>query len=236
MSSPRRLLVLPDIHVPDHDVSALSIVKDFARDWKPHDVVQLGDIINADQVSEYPNDCSTPLKREFKIARGILDDFKVTHFLQGNHCQRLTRVGLVKRTLRSMLDPVRNLGLNKRGIYHRPYHSERGIFKFGKLSVVHGFFCGENAALQHSRAYGCVAFGHVHRRMIQQPKAAGTHATGYGLGCLCRLDLPYMDGKPPHGWSQGFGFFYVFKSGHFSPYMASIIGNEVCIEGKVYRR
>jgi hypothetical protein len=59
MSTPtRRILFLPDIHVPDHDAGALRIAKSFKRDWKPHDVVQLGDLISADQTRSRPSPTS----------------------------------------------------------------------------------------------------------------------------------------------------------------------------------
>lgn len=234
--SPRRVLFVPDIQIPDHDASALKIVMDFKRDFKPHDVCQLGDLMNADQVSSYPNEADIELEEEFALARSVLRDLGVTHFLMGNHEERLTRVGLVSRKIRSMLNPVKNLHLEQMGIKWRPYHKTDGVMRWGKLTALHGFFCNEYAAKKHADAYGCCIFGHTHRYQIHQPKHAFSSHTGYNIGCLCKLDLPYRTSDPPDGWAQAFAFGYFFRSGHFSLYPVRLIGDQICIEGKVYRR
>jgi predicted phosphodiesterase len=232
----QRVLLLPDIHVPDHDERALGLVRDFAKQWKPNRVCQMGDLMNADQVSSFPNECETDLSDEFEVAGQILDDLKVTDWLEGNHEERLRRVGLTKKNMRKLLNPAKNLGMDKRRINWKPYHKTEGILRFGKLNVLHGFYCNEYAARKHSDAYGCCVFGHTHRIQAHQPKHAFESHTGYNIGCLCKLDLPYRQCQPPDGWGQGFAFAYILKSGHFSLQMVRLIGNEVVIEGTVYRR
>ncbi len=237
MSTPyERILFLGDSQIPDQDDPALKVARDFHRDFKPHKTVHVGDLLNVDQVSDYPNDCGVSLEDEFELGRNLLRDFKVTHFLLGNHEQRLQRPGLVKPTLRKTFDPVRNLHLSEMGIKWKPYHKTEGIFTFGKLNVIHGYFIGQHAAMQHALAYNCVLFGHTHRVQSFQPKHAFTQHTGYNIGCTCKLDLVYRQNQPPDGWCQGFAFGYFFRSGMFSLYQVKLIGDEFAIEGKVYRR
>jgi hypothetical protein len=170
------------------------------------------------------------------MGRDVLADLGVTHFLMGNHEERLLRVGLLKKTLRSMVDPAKNLELDKRGIRWKPYDKIDGVFKFGKLHALHGCFCNEYAARKHADAYGCCIFGHTHRVQIHQPKHAFSAHSGYNIGCLCREDLPYAKSGPPSGWGQAFAFGYFYRSGHFNLYIVRLIGEQVCIEGKTYRR
>lgn len=232
----QKILFLPDIHVPYHDPGALKIAAEFARDWRPSSVCCLGDLMTADQVSGYDNECDVDLSDEFSMARECIDIFGVTHFLEGNHEERLRRVGLTKKNMRGLLDVRKNLELDKRGIHWRPYDPVKGVFKFGKLNALHGWFTSEYAARKHADTYDCCIFGHTHRFQAHQPKHAFEKHTGYNIGCLCKLEGHSITGSAPTGWSQGFAFMYLVKSGHFNLYPVRIIGGQVCIEGKVYRR
>ncbi len=223
------------VHVPHHDKGAVKILKEFIKDFKPHDVVNLGDLMSADQISSYPNDSTLDLEDEFEMARQVNKDLGVTHFAMGNHEQRLQRVGLVKKTLRKTFDPVKNLHLVEEGIHWKPYHQKK-VFKFGKLTALHGFWFNQYAAAKHAQAYDCCVFVHTHRLQTHQPMHAFVKNTGFNIGCLCRLDLPYMADKPPRGWGQGFAFGYWYKGRLLSLYTARLIGNTVVIEGKVYSR
>jgi len=230
----RRVLLLGCTHFPYQDEGVLRVVREFAKDWKPHDTVHLGDLMTVDQVSTYPNDCDTPLKDEFEQASQFLESARVTHLAMGNHEERLMRPGIDRR-LRSILDPVTNLRLEKLGVKWIPYRNDR-VFHFGKLSALHGIWFNEYAARTHADAYGCCAFVHTHRIQCHQPKTARIANTGFNIGCTCRLDLPYALTRPPTGWAQGFWFGYFQRNGGFSGYQVRLIDKRVVINGKEYSR
>lgn len=231
-----KALLMFDVHVPDHDKKALALVKDFADDFKPDIVIAGGDWQNCDQVSTYPNETDLDIQDEFEQTEELIETFGVTDWMEGNHEQRLRRPGSPHRWLRKSLDPVRNLHLRERGINVFPYHKKKGVKKLGKLKVLHGFWCNKYAAATHSLAYGCCAFGHTHRFQTFSPKQAFESSTGFNVGCLSKLDLPYTAAKPPNGWVQGFAFVYIHKSGQFSFNNVRLIGNNFVINGKEYKR
>lgn len=232
-----KALLLFDLHVPYEDESALTIASDFAQDFKPKVVVAGGDWQDCGAASKFVDENDVTLEEEYETESQLLDRFKVTHWLEGNHEERIRRIGgTVDPRLRSLLDPAKNLNLEKRGINILPYDPWKGVLELGKLSVLHGWWYNQYSARKHAEAYGCCAYGHSHRFQTFTPSQAFERNTGFNIGCLCQLDLPYTKNKPPRGWIQGFAFGYFLKSGHFSLYDVRLIGDEVVINGKVYGR
>ncbi len=224
-----------DVHIPFEDKTALKVLKEFIKDFKPQDVVCLGDMMTADQFSKYPNRTKITFEDECARVRELLSELGVTHFLFGNHEERTERDHLDERML-----PTYNLShkleLDKMGIQWKPYDSIRGIFKFGKLKALHGYCYPENAAMAHARTYGCCVFGHTHRIQRHQARTDGVRNTGYNIGCLCKLDMPYKSKRMPAGWAQGFMFAYHHKNGGFTPTMVGLIGNEWILNRNEYSR
>ncbi len=237
-STYEKVLVLPDIHVPNHDPEALQIALDFKNDWKPNKTIILGDLIDADAVSTFARgEVKVDQWEEYARARQILDEFKPQVLLEGNHEQRFRRPTNIPWALWRIVDPYIWFEIHKRNIQWVPYSNQPNkVFRLGKLAFIHGFSCNEYASKNEALAFGCVVHGHTHRISQFQPKASYTSHTGFNIGCLCKLDLEYQTSGPPRGWAQGFAYGYIFKSGDFSLYQVRLIGDEFVIEGKVYRR
>lgn len=231
-----RFFALFDLHVPNEDPTVVKIARDFHHDFKPHISVAGGDWQDVGMVSTFADEDTIDLADEFDAVNSYMDMFKVTHWLEGNHEERLRRVGLSNPRLRKILSPALNLNFEKRGTHIFPYHRKRGILKLGKLKVLHGFYTNEYVARKTSDAFGCCVFGHAHRFQSYQPKTCFEGRTGFSIGCGAKLDLPYASSRPPQGWMQGFVFGYILKSGHFSIYPVRIVGPEVIINGKPYTR
>ncbi len=217
-------------------MSALSILKEFQRDFNPLYSVNLGDLMTLDQISRFDNDCDIQTKTEWEMGNALLDFIPTTHLCLGNHDFRGFVPGRLPKNQREDYNPVTRLHLNRRKIKFVPYHNEKGMFKFGKLTALHGYACPEHVAKAHAMTYGCVVHGHAHRSQTFQPKHAFVKNTGFSLGCMCKLDLDYVTFKLPSGWSQSFGFAYIMRNGHFSFYEARLIGNDVIINDKTYSR
>lgn len=95
-----RRLIIPDCHWPDVDVAAYRVMLDAAKDYKPHEVVILGDWFDVYCLSRFdknPEKVARDLEEE--IASGIdaihelMDLLKPKHlwFLCGNHSYRITK-------------------------------------------------------------------------------------------------------------------------------------------------
>ena len=159
-------------------------------------------------------------------------------FFEGNHEERLRRIGLVKPDLRSILSPYENLHIEKRKIIYIPYVNapEQGTANFGYLTALHGWWTNKNAATSHAQTYGCCVFGHTHRIQTHQPLHAFSGNTGFNIGCTCRLDLPWQKSRPPAGWQQAFGYARIYPNNHFTLDTARLIGDIFTIDGKRYER
>jgi len=233
----KKVLFAGDIHFPDHDQSALDILLAFKKDFKPDYTCLMGDIVDADALSVHPGK-KRSLKHQIDLALDFFDKVKPTHFLEGNHECRCNRDGVITPGLEEMVDLRSLLQIDKRKIKWAPYSNDasKGSFSFGKLRALHGFYIGEYAAAQHAKAFGCCVYGHTHRCQSFQSKQSTEKNTAFGLGCLCKLDLEYQRTGTPRGWTQGFGFAYVYPSGYFNFYNVRLIGDDFIINGRHYGR
>lgn len=232
-----RWLLVPDMHGADCDLSALSILDEFKKDFKPHHTVFFGDLINADAVSKYDSHGGPTLEQEYGTANAMLDRFKPDIFLEGNHEERLRRPGLVKQELVDVLSPVKWLNIEKRKIKWYPYTNDPDkILRVGYLTMIHGFAFNEHACKTEAQCFGCVVHAHTHRIATYQPKNAYHNHTGFNIGCLCKLNLGYQSTGQPRGWAQGFAYAYIFPDGNFSLYQVRLINDNIVINDKVYKR
>ena len=226
-----------DRHCPEHDPAIDRIVSDFLSDFKPQIRIAGGDWQTVDQVSTFNSESKITLKAEFEMNRAILRKWKITHYLEGNHEERLRRVGMnLDSRVRSCVDIQTNLELDKQKIMFLPYHPIKGVLQIGHLKVLHGFYANEYVASKTARTYGTCVFGHAHRFQTFWPKAAFNTHVGYSIGMLGSLEQTYTQDRAPMGWAQGFAFGYLHKTGWYDLYPVRIVGDRVAINDKVYKR
>lgn len=233
----KKILVLSDLHAPFHDEAALKVAEEFQKDFKPDITIGLGDWIDGTHVSTFPKDIDQfDTLDEFEMGNELLDRFNPQVFLEGNHEQRFRRAGVVPQGYRRLLDPRKWLSIKKRGIRWVKYsHYAKDVYRLGKLHFIHGFACNQYASMKEALRFGSVVHGHTHRLQTVQPPHASHRWTGFNIGCLCRLDQEYAETRSPHGWSHGFGFGYVYRSGNFTFNVVRLIGDRVHINEKEYK-
>lgn len=224
-----------DRHAPYHDPHIDKIALAFLADFKPQIRVAGGDWQTVDQVSTFDNEGDIDLADEFAMNREAIRAFGITHYLEGNHEERLRRVGLkLDKRLRSLVDLECNLHLKDQKIPLIPYHPRKGVLRFGHLKILHGFYATEYVAKKMASIYGTCVFGHTHRFQTFQAKASFESHCGFSIGLMGRIDQPYTDDRAPMGWTNGFCFGYLHKSGYFDLYPVRIFGKRVVINNKVY--
>jgi len=223
-----------DRHTPEHDPIVDRIALDFIHDFKPHIRVAGGDWQTVDQVSKFDNESETTLEDEFAMNAAALASYGITHYLEGNHEERLRRIGLVGKRVRSLYDIRKHLHLTERKIKLFPYHPEKGVLKIGGLKILHGFFANEYMAKKTAMIYGTCVFGHAHRFQTFQSKQAFYDRVGFSIGMLGQVRPSWVEHRAPLGWAQGFAFGYLHKNGTFDLYPVRIINGRVTINGKVY--
>jgi predicted phosphodiesterase len=213
------------------------------------DVVHLGDILEGDSVSAHNKGKpmlleNSRLARDYEFAGRLLDDVRSavgdkTKFvlLEGNHEWRVGRYLQEHPELAGMLEIEKGLELKRRNIKLVECYPKGDIYKIGKLAFLHGTYCGSNPCKKHLDVYGMnIVFGHTHEVGVYSKVAYGkgkAHAA-YNIGCLCRYDMPYLEGKPTN-WQHAFATAYIDESnGHFNLTTHAIFQGEFIVAGKKY--
>ena len=219
-----------DRHTPEHDPLVDEIVTDFLADFKPHIRVAGGDWQTVDQASHFNNESKTDLVDEFQMNQDALKRFGITHYLEGNHEERLQRIGgALDPRIRSCVNLKKNLDLVKLGIRLLPYHPRKGILKIGELKILHGFWANEYMAKKTAGVYGTCVFGHGHRFQTFQSKQAFHDRVGFAIGMMGKVSPSWIEHRAPMGWAQGFAFGYLHRGGLFDLYPVRIVEGRVTI-------
>ena len=214
----RRLMVVPDTHVPYHDKRAWALFLKVGKAFKPDTLVSIGDLADFYSVSSHVKDPARKdnLESEVAAVNAALDQLDALgatdkHFVAGNHCDRLTRYLAEKaRELFGVVTIPSLFKLPERGWHYTPYKKHTRI---GKLRITHDVgVAGRNATFkaldtfQHS-----VITGHAHRmQYIVEGNAEGEYKLSAQFGWLGDADkVDYMHQVNVNkNWALGFGVGY----------------------------
>ncbi len=238
-------LFIPDLHAPFHDASAWSILLNVGKDFKPDEVVILGDFFDCYSVSKYdkhPQKMYADLEQELlsgkeELARlvRLLKPKKIFYCL-GNHEWRLERfiastAGVMYSTCKSIPEI---LELPKNCIT-KPY-GQNGWFNFDGLYVMHGYVTGKTPAMKALERYGrSVLFGHTHRIQEAHKKILnGPTIRAYNCGWLGDMEKAAEYIQDTADWSHGFATGLFPKSGNWTINLHTIIDYQVVVNGKHY--
>lgn len=242
----KKVLLIPDCHFPHADLRAYRLMIQFAVDFKPDEVVILGDWFDVYCVSGYDKDP----KRDHRflsdeLAYGIsyikeLDtlfpkaDFV---FLEGNHETRLKKYVFKNASkLADRIDMKTVLGIPERWKFY-PY-GRNGFHRIGKNWIaMHGVTFSQHFAATVVQKFGCnVIQGHVHR--IQEhytTKFNGDVLKAMSCGWLGDVsEADYILDFP--SWQHGFAVGYFKRSGNGFVQNVPIIGYETVAEGRHYKK
>jgi predicted phosphodiesterase len=183
-----------DNHGNECDERAVKVFHEFNAYFKPTIRIHGGDAFNFARLRKAAKDDERrkPIKDDLDAGLAFFDEFKPTHFLRGNHDERLwdslaSDDGALKDFAGYAVDDI-VAALNGGQMF--PYGKRRGVMQLGDYRFVHGFAAGLHATKKHAETYGNVIHGHNHAPDIYQvPRLENTR--GIGAGCLCKLDQDY---------------------------------------------
>lgn len=245
MKVTKRILVIPDTHTPFHDPKAVAIMKDVAKDFKPNEVVYIGDWFDCYCVSNYDKDPMVNfglLDDELKEGREIIDEVeratKAQHyvFLAGNHEQRVDRyISTYASKLAGNLDTKSIFKIPDRYQYI-PY-GQGGYYKAGKLLITHGNLTGQNPASAMVKKYRAnVMFGHTHKiQEYQITDIYGAAYRGINIGWLGNIKRAAEYIKDSADWAHGFALVYVLSNGDFFTQIVHIVNYRAIVSGRLYK-
>lgn len=240
----KTMLIVPDMHVPYHCAKAVKLITKLIKEFNPDGIVQLGDALDAFQISTYSK---CPSRRN-TLADDI-DDYKQIlnewsrhlksganiHLLEGNHEYRLKRfIASQARDLHGLIpDWPQLLAIdlrNKSGRHKWHWHNytKWDSCKVGDATLLHGFYFNQHCAATSLAKYKCnIIFGHTHR---VQFVSDGTHYAA-SLGHLSN-EIETAHQPTPSGWTQAVGLLHVDNIGKSTLDIIPIKNGKAVVYGK----
>lgn len=231
------ILFLSDIHLPYHDISALTIALEYGKKHNVNTIYLNGDIMDCYQASFHEKD---PKKRdmanEFEVCRQFLDLLKrefpkaKIYYKEGNHEMRWERYLRLKAPLILDMEEFRLeviLKLRERGIEWIPNNQ---LVKIGKLNAIHGNEYKGGGGINVARtlwlrAGDNVIAGDKHKTQTGLKTNIDKSVVGtWSVGCLCELNPEYLTFNE---WGHGFAHIEVFNDGNFT------VNNKQIINGRI---
>lgn len=228
------VMVLPDLHLPVHDRSALRIVLKAFDHLKPRRVVILGDWLDAAFASAHPASSREEAKQggyianEIEPCRRLLQQFEEhaeqVIYLEGNHEFRVERLITREKgawlAIPELVLPKQLLSMDrKKEFIWVPYqhNASKDAYRLPHYKIadgliaVHGWSTSKYAARKHLdlvRGWSIV-HGHTHRAQsdtVRHPMT-GNINQAWSPGCLAQLQ-PMWQHSSPTEWVHGFSLVY----------------------------
>jgi predicted phosphodiesterase len=235
------ILLISDLHIPYHDVDAITIAMKYGVENKINTVFINGDLIDNAQVSKFESDLKKRRpKEEFDTTKAFLVSLRKTfpsaeiYWLKGNHCIRWEKF-LMAKVKEIWDDPYfhleQRLALNEQRI---KLLDDKVLVKVGKLSITHGHHIFKGIFTPVSPARGAymkskqnVIVGHLHRPSYHpESDLDGNIVAAWSCGCLCETKPNY---SPLVSNSQhGFAHITIEPNGDFT------VKNYSIIKGKIH--
>lgn len=233
----RRVLLLPDIHVPYHNVEALTAAIQYGLDEDADTILINGDFLDCYSISSFEKD---PRKRgfsdELKMGRDILaklrDLFPKAHFIYqlGNHEDRYERFMKSKAPELLGIDEFEINNLLWADRFKMDVVRDKRYIEAGKLTIIHGHEISGHGSSSPARALYAktkthTICGHHHQSGEHTERnVRGKVVTCWTMGCLSELTPAY---RPINKYNHGFAFVTFAKNGSF------VVENKRIIEGQV---
>lgn len=239
--SDNNILLISDIHIPYHNIDAITLAFDYGVQNNVNTVFINGDLIDNAQVSKFEKDPrKRSVKEEFDLTRQFLEILRHTfpkasiYWLKGNHCVRWEKF-LMTKVHEIWDDPYfhleERLRLNDLRI---KIINDDTLVKAGKLNISHGhhIFKGVFTPVNPARgaflkAKQSIIVGHLHRTSYHPEIDLDGNVIGcWSTGCLCELRPNY---NPLISNSQhGFAHILIEKDDSFT------VKNYQIINGKIH--
>lgn len=235
----RKVLVMSDIHLPYHELSAVETAIDYGFKNGVDAIYLNGDVIDFAKISRWEKDpslMSAPV--EVQMARDFLQGLVSlglpVYYKLGNHEDRWDRYILLNAPELIALPGLQlkaALGLDELDI---ELIDSRQHAKFGKLSVLHGHEFGESVFSPVNPARGLflrgkssVLAGHNHQTSEHHENNLNGQPTAcFSTGCLCDLQPAYRPFAYTK-WNHGAAIVDVDEDGDFSVENFRIIDRKV---------
>jgi predicted phosphodiesterase len=211
----KRLLVLSDIHIPYHNIEALTCAFDYAKQEKPDAILLNGDTLDFFGLSRFAKDPKgRSFAHELKTFKEVMDVIKKTfdakiYFKIGNHEERYFHFLWMKAHEIVGVEEFELENIIKARAEGIEVIKDKRIMKAGDLNIIHGHEFGGSVFSPVNIARGLFLKGKVsamqgHNHQTSEHSESdmnGDITTTWSLGCLCELHPAYL---PINKWNHGF--------------------------------
>jgi hypothetical protein len=212
----QKVLILSDIHIPYHDIDALSVAIQTGIDEDVDTVVLNGDALDCHMISDFVKD---PKKRKFKdelyAMRSFLSELRGQFpqaeivYKEGNHEERYWRYMRVKAPELFDIDAFDFPTLTHCDKHDIKWLDGKSKINIGGLSIFHGHEFGKQFLPSVNVARGLflktkanAMCGHHHQTAEHTERDVnGKVITCWGVGCLSELSPDY---NPYSKYNHGF--------------------------------
>ncbi len=212
----KKVLVINDIHLPYHNIQAITACFDFAKKEKPDAIFINGDLLDFHQLSYFEKD---PAKKSFPTELSIFKQFFETlqkvfkckiYFKFGNHEERYQKFLFQKAKELVGIEEFELTNIIKARAEGIEIIADKRIVVMNKLPFVHGhefgrqMFSPVNAArgLFLQAKHSCVKGDCHNTSQHPEPNLFGEITMTWSVGCLCGLNPQWL---PINKWNHGFG-------------------------------
>lgn len=235
------ILVISDLHIPYHDVDAVTLAIKYGLDNNVNTIFINGDLMDFHGLSRFEKDPrKRSVKQEFEATKNFLVALREAfptqeiYWLKGNHCVRYEK-WLMTKVYEVFDDEYyhleQRLALNEQRI---KIINDKVLVKVGKLAITHGhhimrgFFSPVNSARgAWMKAKQSVLIGHVHKVSTHVEVNLDGHNYGcWSTGSLCELKPDYS--PLASNYQHGFAHILVQDNGDFA------VKNMHIINGKIH--
>lgn len=200
------ILLISDLHVPYHDIQAITAAWQYGIDKNVNTIFINGDLIDFCQISRFEkNPAKRSVKYELDTCKALLEAMREAfptqniYFLKGNHDVRLEAYLRVKAPELLDVEEFRMENLLQFNKYGITSIDDNVLVKAGHLSITHGhhvmrgFFAPVNSARGvYMKAKQSTIIGHVHKVSEHtETNMDGDMTTTWSTGCLCELKPDY---------------------------------------------
>ena len=233
----KRVLLLPDVHVPYHNVEALTAAINYGVENKADTILINGDFLDCYSISSFEKD---PRRRgfaeELRMGRSILatlrEVFPNAHFIYqlGNHEDRYERFMKSKAPELLGIDEFEINNLLWAEKYNMDVVRDKRYIEAGKLTIMHGHEISGASSSSPARALynktkTPTICGHHHQSGEHTERnVRGKVVTCWTMGCLSELTPAY---RPINKYNHGFAFVKFKRGGVYE------VENKRIVDGKI---
>lgn len=234
------ILVISDVHIPYHDIPALTTTFKYGKEKGINCIFINGDLLDFFHISRFASTVRRKsMQQEIDMAKEFLTALNTTfpnvpiYFLKGNHDIRLETYLSVKAPELLDCEALSLAELLEADQHNLIVLNDNILVKMGKLNVTHGHLLirGVFAPVNSARgvflkAKASTLIGHVHKISTHsETTITGKVITCYSTGSLCELNPLYS----PFGnnYTHGFAHVTVEPSGNYAVKNIQIINGTI---------